>query len=173
MWYLRALAVAVVAVPLVVGTGCVTKQTYDRDIQVERTRADKATIDLAKAKADLKKANDAVTELNMKVADVSRIQQQLDGERKRADDLQASIKTEVAKAKKSQEQADAEKVALVGKTEHTLREQLTKANAKIAELTKDVDRLKKSETIPARKPPVTPPAAPTVTPPAAVPPSTN
>jgi len=42
MRYLRALAVAAVVMPLVLGTGCVTKQAYDKDIQVERDKTVKA-----------------------------------------------------------------------------------------------------------------------------------
>ncbi len=74
MWYLRALAVAVVVVPLVVGTGCVTKQTYDRDIQVERDKTIKAMRELDQAKSDLKKANDTASpSLTQKATDLASV----------------------------------------------------------------------------------------------------
>ena len=172
MWYLRALAVAAVAVPLVVGTGCVTKQTYDKDIQVERDKTVKVMRERDQAKIDLKKAQDTIADLTLKVTDAAKVQQQLADERKRADGLQASIKTEVEKAKKMQERADQEKATAINRTERSLREQLTKAHEKIAELTKEVEKLKKMEMAPSHTPPAAPPRTPPAGPPATTPPVT-
>jgi hypothetical protein len=172
MWYLRALAVAAVAVPLVVGTGCVTKQTYEKDMQAEHDKTVKVTRDLNQAKIDLKKAQDTIADLTLKVTDVAKLQQQLADERKRADGLQESIKGEVAKAKKVQERLDAEKIAVFTKTERALKEQLSKAHDQIAELKKEVDKLKKMEMAPPHTPPAGPARTPPPGPPTATPPVT-
>jgi predicted RNase H-like nuclease (RuvC/YqgF family) len=171
MWYLRALSVAVVVVPLVVGTGCVTKQVYDRDIQVERAKTTQANRELAQAKTDLKARDAQIADLSQKAADAASLRQQLADAQKRAEVLQASLTTAAANAKKMQEHADAEKMAAVTRAERGLREQLVKAHEHIAALTKEVEKLKREPTTP----PVGPPAAtpPTTTPPVTPPVSPN
>jgi len=180
MRYLRALAVAVVVVPLVAGTGCVTKQVYDRDIQVERSKTVQALKELDQARADLKRANETVTELTSAAADLSRVKEKLADEQRRVTTLEASIKTEVEKARKAQERADQEKGRSASRGSAA---QLTKAREEIAALKKEVEKLKEGEkpkegkegekpkkeketkaTTPPRKAPGAPPMAPAAPP---------
>jgi predicted RNase H-like nuclease (RuvC/YqgF family) len=166
MWYSRALFVAVVAVPLVVGSGCVTKQTYDRDIQVERDKTVKAQKDFAQAKADLKKAYDTIADLTQKTTALASVQQQLAAEQKHAEGLQASIKVRVEEAKKAQEHADAMKLTARDKEVKSLTEQLHKAHEQIAELKRELEKPRKEAPVTPPTPPVMPPVTPPVTPPA-------
>lgn len=165
MRYLRGLALAAVAVALLAGTGCVTKQVYDRDIQVERGKTAKALKDLDMAKRDLKKANDTVASLSQKAAELTTVQEQLAGERKRAEESTAAVRTEVENARKAQEHADQEKIQRLTTNNRNETTQLTKAREQIAKLEKEIERLKKEKPAPAPEPrrvmpPVTPPVTP-------------
>jgi len=169
MRYLRALAVVAVLVPLVAGTGCVTKQVYDRDVQVERDKTVKAMKERDQARIDLKKANDTIADLTQTAADAAKVREQFADERKRADTLQASIKTEVEQAKKAQKSADQ---AEVTRSSRNSSAQLTRAREEIATLQKEVEKLRKEArtvTPPTAPGPTTPglraPSAPPVTPP--------
>ena len=75
MRYLRALAVAVVVVPMMMGTGCVTRQAYDRDIQVERDRTVRAMKERDQARIDFQRANDTLADLTQKAADMPRVRE--------------------------------------------------------------------------------------------------
>jgi predicted RNase H-like nuclease (RuvC/YqgF family) len=160
MWYLRALSVAVVAVPLVVGTGCVTVHQRDLDVQAERDKTVKAQKDLAQAKAELKREDAIIADLSQKATDLAKVQQQLVAAEKRADDLQASIRIEAEKAKKAQEHADAMKTVVRDREIKSLTEQLHKAHEQIAELKKEVAKLKKEGPMTSPPTPPTPPVTP-------------
>jgi chromosome segregation ATPase len=176
MRYLRALAVAAVVVPLVAGTGCVTKQTYDRDIQVERVKTVGATKERDQARIDLKKANDTIADLTRQVSNLAKVQDQLADERKHAESLEASIKAEVEKAKKAQEKADQAKLEKLTAASHTAATDLRKAHEQIALLKKEVETLRKETrtmtpppAVPRAAPPAAPPVAPRMAPPMAPP----
>jgi predicted RNase H-like nuclease (RuvC/YqgF family) len=155
MLYSRALALAIVLVPLAAGTGCVTKQEYDRDIGLERAKTVQATRERDQAMGDLKKANGTIAALSTQVGNLEKVQEQLAGERRRVEALEASIKTEAERAKKTQERAVREAVEKLTAANHTIATQLAKAHKQIAELKKELEQLKKEErtTAPSRAAP--------------------
>ncbi len=69
MWYLRALAVVAVAVPLAVGTGCntVPKEKYDQDVMAAQKKTDAAQ----------KKTDAALKQLDQVRKDLKAAQDQL------------------------------------------------------------------------------------------------
>ena len=93
MWYLRALAVAAVAVPLIVGTGCssVSKATYDKDVMAARKKTESVQRQLDQAKKDLKVAQEQLKSKDQVVADWKASQKQATDEKTRADGLQSQL----------------------------------------------------------------------------------
>jgi chromosome segregation ATPase len=169
MQHLRALAVVAVVVLLALGTGCVTRQQYDRDIQVERAKTIQVMKERDQARIDLKKAHDTISDLTAQVAALAKVQDQLADERKRVESLQASIKSEVEKAKRAQEVTDRDKMGKLATASRNEASQLARAREQIVELRKQIDQLKRGEketkpmaapTPAATAPRVTPPAPP-------------
>jgi putative ABC transport system permease protein len=93
MWYLRALAVAAVAVPLAVGTGCstVSKAKYDKDVMAAQRKTDALQKQLDQVKKDLKAAQEQLKSKDQVVADGKAAQKQATDEKARADRLQSQL----------------------------------------------------------------------------------
>ena len=115
MWHLRALAIAAVALPLVVGTGCssVSKTTYDRDVMAAQKKADAAQKQLDQARKDLKAAQEQLKSKDQVLADWKSAQKQAADEKNRADRLQS----ELAEARKALDQATTDLRAATAKAD--------------------------------------------------------
>ncbi len=146
MWYLRALAVAAVALPLVVGTGCntVSKTTYDKDVMAAQKKTASVQKQLDQARKDLKAAQEQLKSKDQVVADWKTAQAKAADEKIRADGLEsrlaetrkaldqatADLRTETAKAEKLQSDLSAQKP---GSAEMTaLKDQLAAKEAELA-----------------------------------------
>ena len=100
MWYLRALAVVAVAVPLAVGTGCktVSKATYDQDVMAAQKKtdaaqkkADAAQKQLDLVRKDLKAAEDQLSANRRFLGDLKAVQNEAADQKTRADRLQSQL----------------------------------------------------------------------------------
>ncbi|MGD1000372.1 MAG: hypothetical protein ABSA67_06700 [Candidatus Brocadiia bacterium] len=100
MWYLRALAVVAVAVPLVIGTGCssVSKAKYDQDIMAAQKKtdaaqkkADAAQKQLDQVRKDLKTVQDQLAANSRSLADLKAVQNEAADQKTRADRLQSQL----------------------------------------------------------------------------------
>lgn len=93
MWYMRALVVAAVVAPLLVGAGCATvsKAKYDKDIMAAQKKTDAVQKQLDQAKKDLRVAQEQLKSKDQVIADWKAAQKQATDEKARADQLQAQF----------------------------------------------------------------------------------
>ena len=158
MWTSRALAAAAVAATLVMSAGCVTRNTYNRDLAAEQARTEQAQLKTAvvqekldQANKDIKKAWDALAEesadytANQKSADAARAQ--VAGLKKEIERLQNSAKETERTTKSATDKAEKASKEDADKLKK-LQDQLDAAQKEIAELKAHIAE-KNSGTAPA------------------------